>query len=166
VSERTLSSLTGDGNWYEDFPVGRRMRHARGSTIDEVENQLLTKLVMNTAQSHWNEDVMTGSDLGMGEGRLVFGLITGSLAIGLTSQDTAENAVAELGVTGLRFTAPVHHGDTLYAYSEVLAATEADDRDDAGVITFRHWGVNQHGTTVFEGERRVLVKKRSHWAGR
>lgn len=166
MTERSLSSLTGEGNWFEDFTVGRTMRHARGSTVDEVENQLLTKLVMNTAQSHWNEDVMTGSDLGMGEGRLVFGLVTGSVVIGLTSQDTAENALAELGVSGLRFTSPVHHGDTLYAYTEVVEAVDDDEHDDAGIVTFRHWGVNQHGTVVFEGSRRVLVKRRSHWADR
>ena len=34
------------------------------------------------------------------------------------------------------------HGDTLYAYSEVLEAEDAD-RADAGIVTFRHYGVNQ-----------------------
>jgi hypothetical protein len=29
------------------------------------------------------------------------------------------------------------------------------------LVHFRHWGVNQRGETVFEGERRVLLKKRS-----
>ena len=27
---------------------------------------------------------------------------------------------------------------------------------DAGLVHFRHWGVNQRGETVFEGERRVI----------
>src|SRR2546427_637756 len=31
-----LSRLTGDGNWFEDFTPGQRMRHARGATVDEV----------------------------------------------------------------------------------------------------------------------------------
>jgi len=31
---------------------------------------------------------------------------------------------------------------------------------------FRHWGVNQDDKVVFEGDRRVLVKKRSHWGSR
>ncbi|MCP4222124.1 MAG: MaoC family dehydratase, partial [Actinomycetia bacterium] len=127
ASNRLLSSFSGDDNYFEDFPVGRKIRHARGATVDEVENQLLTKLVMNTAHSHWNEDAMTGAGaagLGLGEGRLVFGLITGSMVMGLASQDVAENALAELGVTGLRFSSPVHHGDTVYAFTEVL---ETDD---------------------------------------
>jgi itaconyl-CoA hydratase len=147
-------------SWFEDFAVGDRMRHARGTTVGEVENQLLTKLVLNTAQAHFNEDLMAGSP--MGEGRLVFGLVTGSIVLGLATQDTAEQALAEVALHGLRFTAPVHHGDTLYAFTEVLAV-EGADRDDAGLVRFKHWGTNQGGTTVFEAERTVLVKRRSHW---
>ena len=146
--------------WFEDLTPGQRMRHARGTTLGEVENQLLTKLVLNTAQAHFNEHAMAGSPLG--EGRLVFGLVTGSIVIGLTTQDTAEHALAEVGLDRMRFTAPVHHGDTLYAYTEVLAA-EDSDRVDAGLVRFKHWGANQEGTIVCEAERTVLVKRRSHW---
>ncbi len=148
--------------WFEDFTVGRQMRHARSATIDEVENNFITKQVMNTAQGHWNEEAMRGSPLG--DGRLVFGLITGSLTVGLTSQDTAEHAIAELGLDKVRFTKPVHHGDTITAFTEVLAADPAPDRDDAGVVRFKHWGVTHDDRVVFEGERMVLVKRRSHWA--
>jgi len=159
-----LSALTGTDNWFEDFAVGQRMRHARAATIDEVENNFISKQVMNTAQAHWNEEAMRGSPLG--DGRLVFGLITGSVTIGLTSQDTAENALAELGLDKLRFSKPVHHGDTITAYTEVLAVDDSPDRDDAGVVRFKHWGRNQHGDVVCELERIVLVKRRSHWGDR
>jgi itaconyl-CoA hydratase len=162
MTDRRVSALTGVDNFFEDFPVGRRLRHARGATVSDVENNLVTKQVMNTAQSHWNEHVMAGSPLG--DGRLVFGLVTGSLVFGLASQDTTENALAEMGCTGLRFRAPVHLGDTLYAYTEVLAAEASPDRDDAGVVRFKHWGVTHDDRIVFEGERIVLVKRRSHWA--
>ena len=60
----------------------------------------------------------------------------------------------------MRFTAPVFHGDTLYAYTEVLANEDAD-RPDAGIVRFKHWGVNQDGAVVFEGERTVLIKRRT-----
>ena len=85
-----------------------------------MENKFISKQVMNTAQAHWNEHYLAGGPLG--SGRLVFGLVTASVVFGLASQDTAEHALAELGCTGLRFRSPVHHGDTLYAYTEVLAA--------------------------------------------
>jgi acyl dehydratase len=55
----------------------------------------------------------------------------------------------------------VFHGDTLYAYSEVLATTDAD-HNDAGIVVFRHYGVNQKDQVVFEGERTVLLKRRSY----
>src|SRR4029450_12706373 len=132
-------SLTGRTSYFEDFTVGDRIRHARGTTVGGLENQLLTKLVMNTAQAHFNEHAMKDTPFGQ---RLVFGLVTGSIVMGLATQDIAENAVAELRLDKLRFTAPVFHGDTLYAYSEVLSKTEVE-RDDAGGGTFKPWGVNR-----------------------
>jgi acyl dehydratase len=154
------ATLTSELGYFEDFAAGQRIRHARGATVGEVENGFIAKQVMNTAQAHWNEHYLTGGPLG--SGRVVFGLITASIVFGLSSQDTAEQALAELGCTGLRFRSPVHHGDTLYAYTEVLS-TEPADRDDAGVVRFRHWGVLHDGRVVFEGVRSVLVKRRSHW---
>jgi len=153
--------LTGSTGFFEDFTVGQRVRHARGTTIGEVENAMISKQVMNTAQAHWNEHYLTGGPLG--SGRVVFGLVTASVVFGLASQDTAEQALAEVGCTGLRFRAPVHHGDTLYAYTEVVATEPASDRDDAGLVTFRHWGVTHDERLVFEGVRTVLLKRRSHW---
>ena len=157
-----VAALTGSDNYFEDFSAGDRMRHARGCTVDEVENQMLTKLVLNSADGHFNEQKMQASPFGQ---RLVFGLVTGSLVIGLATQDTGENALAEVGLTGLRFRAPVFHGDTLTAYTEVLETRDAD-RDDAGIVRFKHWGLKQDDTVVFEGEREVLIKRRSHWADR
>jgi itaconyl-CoA hydratase len=154
-----VSKLTGKRNYFEDFEVGAKLRHARGTTIGEVENQLLTKLVLNTADGHYNEHRMRGTNFGQ---RLVFGLITGSVVIGLATQDTGENALAELGLTGIRFTSPIFHGDTLYAWTEVLEKRDAD-RADAGVVRFKHWGTKHDGKVVFEGERTVLIKRRSHW---
>jgi len=61
----------------------------------------------------------------------------------------------------IRLKNPVFHGDTLYAYTEVLNKQDSE-RSDAGVVTFKHWGVNQHDKVVFEGERRVLIKRRNH----
>ena len=148
-------------NYFEDFIVGEKMRHARGTTVGEVENQLLTKLVMNTAHAHFNEHAMHGTAFGQ---RLVFGLVTGSIIIGLATQDTAEQAIAEVGLDKMRFRAPVFHGDTLYAYTEVLETRDAD-RPDAGIVRFKHWGTKQDGTLVFEGERTVMIKRRAQVTG-
>jgi len=58
---------------------------------------------MNTADAHYNEHRMRGTPFGQ---RLVFGLVTGSVVIGLATEDTAENAIAELRLDKLRFRAP------------------------------------------------------------
>ena len=153
------SHLTANDNYFEDFSAGMKIRHARGTTVGDVENQLLTKLVMNTAQGHFNEDFMKATPFGR---RIVFGLITGSIVVGLATQDMAENALAELSMTGLKFRSPVFEGDTLYALTEVLE-TRDSDRSNAGILRMKHWGINQDDVFVFEGEREVLVKRRSHW---
>ncbi len=111
---------------------------------------------MNTAHAHFNEHAMKDGPFGQ---RIVFGLVTGSIIIGLATQDCAENALAELRLDKMRFTAPVFHGDTLYAYTEVLAVDDAD-RPDAGVVRFKHTGTNQDNAVVFECERTVLIKRR------
>ena len=141
------------GTWFENFTVGDVVRHARGKTVTEVENVVITNMVMNTAQAHFNADARKDSVF---PHILVFGGVTIAMVIGLATQDTAEHAVAELGLDQIRLRAPVTHGDTLYAYTEVLAK-EPSERPDAGIVTFQHWGVNQHDTLVFEGRRRVLV---------
>ncbi|HDY82511.1 MAG: MaoC family dehydratase [Gammaproteobacteria bacterium] len=157
-----VSALTGNDNYFEDFVPGEVIKHARGKTVSELENVLITNLVMNTAQGHFNEHIMAKTRFGK---RITFGGCTASLVIGLASQDTSENALAELGLDKIRFKVPVCHDDTLYAYTEVLATKESG-REDAGEVHFKHWGVNQNDQVVFEGERRTLVKRRSHWGGK
>lgn len=152
-------ALTSSDSYFEDFKLGMMIRHARGKTVEPLENVLITNLVMNTAEGHFNEDRMAQSPF---KHRITFGGVTASLIIGLASQDTAENALAELGLDKIRFRTPVLHGDTLYAFSEVLSSKDSA-RDDAGEVVFRHWGINQNDKIVFEGERRVLIKRRSHW---
>jgi itaconyl-CoA hydratase len=157
-----LSSLTGRTNFFEDFSVGDVYEHARGKTIEGLENVLITNLVLNTAQAHFNEDLAQTLEQ---KHRITFGGVTASVIIGLAMQDTGENAVEELALDKVRFRVPVLHGDTLYAFSEVIdkeeEPIESRGHINVGLVHFRHWGVNQRGETVFEGERRVLLKKRS-----
>ena len=157
-----VSSLTGNNNYFEDFTIGEVLRHVRGKTIEPTENVVITNMVLNSASSHFDDVVMRDTQF---KKRLQFGGVTASLIVGMASQDTSENSLAELGLTNIRFKVPVHHGDTLYAYTEVLEKREAG-REDAGEVVFRHWGINQDDKVVFEGDRRVLVKKRSHWGNR
>lgn len=157
-----MHQLTGVDNYFEDFSVGHAYRHARSKTLEALEQVLITNLVMNTADAHFDSEAMKKHPVGQ---RLSFGGVNIALCIGLASQDTAENCIAEIGMDKIRLKGPVVHGDTLSTYTEVLEVRNSD-REDAGVVTFRHVGVKQDGSVIFEGERTVLMKKRSHWATR
>ena len=154
-------SLTGNQNYFEDFEAGQVIRHARGKTMCEQDNVGITLQVLNTAEGHFNEDLMqksTSTQDGWNS-RVQFGGVTISMIVGLAMQDTGENAIAELALDKIRLRTPVFHGDTLYAYTEVLSK-ETSERDDAGIVNFKHYGLNQRDEVVFEGERSVLIKKR------
>lgn len=157
-----LNSLTGSKNYFEDFVPGSVVQHDRSKTLEPLEQVLITNMVMNSSTGHLDEEKMKSTPFGK---RISFGGVNISLAIGLAAQDTAENAIAEIGMDKIRLTNPVFHGDTLTAYSEVLEVNPSE-RDDAGIVRFKHYGVNQHQKVVFEGERTVLIKRRSHWRDR
>ena len=80
----------------------------------------------------------------------------------MAPQDCVENALEELGLDNIRLTKSVGHGDTLYAYTEVLSKNDSD-REDAGIVVFRHYGVNQRDELIAQLDRRALIKRRSHW---
>jgi itaconyl-CoA hydratase len=157
-----LNQLTERDNYFEDFTVGEVMKHVRSKTLEPLEQVLITNMVMNTASGHFDEEVMKSHPMGR---RLSFGGVNIAMFVGLASQDTAENAIAELGMDKIRLQGPVFHGDTLTAYTEVLEVGPAE-REDAGVVHFKHYGTKQDGSIVFEGERTVLIKRRSHWGAR
>ncbi len=159
------SQLTSADNYYEDFEPGQLIRHARGKTVTEMDNVLITNLVMNTADGHFNEDAMKKDAKGIFAQRVVFGGINLAMVLGLAAQDTAEQCLRELALDKIRLSHPVFHGDTLYAFSEVLAREDAEQAD-AGVVRFRHYGVNQDGKLCVEAERSVLLKRKSHWGDR
>lgn len=144
------------GTYFEDFAPGQIFRHMRGKTLGEMDVVVLSMMVMNTAQGHFNADVTTQVKFGR---RVTFGGITASLVIGLASQDTSENAIAELGVDKIRLKQPVFEGDTLYAMTETCRV-EPSEQPDRGVVHFRHTGINQRRELVCEIERRVLIRRR------
>ena len=157
-----LASLTSSDNYFEDFQVGQVIRHARGKTMTPLENVNITNMVMNTAQGHFNEDQMSKTPVGK---ILCYGGVNFSIVLGLSSQDCIENALAELGLDNIQLKTMVHHGDTLYAYTRVLEKQDSD-QEDAGIVRFKHYGVNQRKELVAEVERTALIKKKSHWADR
>lgn len=160
-----LARLAGRDNYYEDFALGALYRHQRGKTVTALENVWLTHMTMNTAQAHFNADMMAKEGFGPVPPPaeiLVYGGVSCALVCGLAQQDCCEQALCEQAIRSLSLKAPVAHGDTLYACSEVLEK-KAAARPDAGLVCFRHYGLNQKDELVLEVVREVLLKRRSHW---
>ncbi len=155
-----MSQLTGKDNYYENFEPGVVYRHARGKTVTENDAVTICHLVMNNASAHFDDHLMKTmyeAKVAHVDRSLVYGGVTMSIVIGLAYQDTGEQVIRELGMDKLKLTGPVLHGSTLYAYTEVLSKEDVDG--ESGKITFRHYGVDQDDTLVFQGERTALVAK-------
>lgn len=145
---------------FEDFAVGDVIVHPRGRTIGETEHMALTNVVLNTAQLHFNQALCDDEpETHFGGRRVVFGGLVLAFVCGLASEETTENALAELSFDEGRHRAPVFAGDTLFAESTVLDKRDGG-RPDAGIVKFRLTGKNQRGEVVLEIDREVLVKRR------
>jgi len=154
-------SLTRPDNYFEDFEVGDTIVHPRGRTLSEAEHMMLTNQVLNTAQLHFNQAMCEEHpETYFGGRRVVFGGVVLAFVAGLASEETTENALAELSMDEGRHLAPVFAGDTLFAESTVLQKRDADVAG-AGIVRFHLVGKNQRGETVLEIEREVLIKRRT-----
>lgn len=147
------------GKYFEDLEIGQHFRHAQGRTITEADNTLFCALTMNTQPLHLNADFASRTQFGQ---RIVNGLLTMALAVGLTVSELTEGTVvANLGYDRVSHPNPVFHGDTLYVESEVLDKRESRSNPDRGVVRLRHIGRKPDGTVAVELERTVLFLKRS-----
>ena len=147
------------GKYFEDLEIGQHFRHAQGRTITEADNTLFCALTMNNQPLHLNADFASRTQFGQ---RIVNGLLTMALAVGLTVSELTEGTVvANLGYDRVSHPNPVFHGDTLYVESEVLDKRESRSNPDRGVVRLRHIGRKPDGTVAVELERTVLFLKRS-----
>ncbi len=149
------------GRYYEDFTVGETIEHPRRRTISERDNQAFCDLTMNQQPIHLDADFAADTEFGE---RLVNGLLTMSLAVGMSIPETTDGTiVANLGYDDVEHPHPVVHGDTLYARSEVTDKRETSD-GERGVVTMavEAYTVNPDGADplVCRFERTVLSLKR------
>ncbi|WP_323173354.1 MaoC family dehydratase [Natrialba sp. PRR66] len=147
------------GRYYEDFTVGDVYKHPFGRTITETDDVWLTNLTMNLNPMHFNEAYAAETEFGE---RLVNGLVVIATAVGMSVIDVSMNATANLGYDNVRHHAPVFHGDTLFAESEVTDKRESSSRDHVGIVTTELRAYNQNDELVLSLDRTPMVLKREY----
>lgn len=152
------------GNFVEDFVVGDVYQHPLGRTISETDSTWFTQLTNNTNQNHFNAHYAQQNPITAGR-IIVNSGFTVALVLGMSVIDMSQHAVANLGWTDIKLTAPVYVGDTLYAESIVLDIRESSSRPDFGILTMRTRGLNQDGIEVMSWVRTVMIPKRSSGIG-
>jgi itaconyl-CoA hydratase len=158
--EENRQLVTGwQGRYYEDFTVGDIYKHPYGRTITETDDVWFTNITMNLNPMHFNEAYAAKTEFGE---RLVNGLVIIASSVGMSVIDISQNATANLGYDNIRHHAPVFHGDTIFAESEVLSKRESDSRDHVGIIETELRAYNQHDDLVLALERTPMVLKREH----
>jgi itaconyl-CoA hydratase len=145
------------GRYLEDFEVGDVYEHNLGRTITEADNVWFTLLTSNVHQIHVNVDYAARTEFGR---PLVVSTLTLAVVTGLSVSDVSLNAIANLGWTDVRLTAPVFAGDTLYAESEVVSVRPSASRPGQGIVSVHTRGFNQRAETVITFERAILVPTR------
>jgi 2-methylfumaryl-CoA hydratase len=134
--------LAGSMHAFEDYAVGEKIDHVDGMTVEEAEHQLATRLYQNTAKVHFDALAQQNSRFGK---RLIYGGVAISLARALAFNGLA-NAQLMLAINGGRHVNPLFAGDTLYAWSEVLAK---EDLGAAGTLRLRLVAVKNHTAAGF-----------------
>lgn len=153
------------GRWFEELTPGVTVEHAVRRTVTEFDNVLFSSLTLNTQPLHLDEEFARTTEFGR---RLVNSLFTLGLIVGMTVTDlTFGTTVANLGFEQIEFPAPVFHGDTLHAVTEVAAARPSASRPDAGIVTFEHRGYNQEDVLIMRCRRAALMLREAagHRAG-
>ncbi|MEU9719876.1 MaoC family dehydratase [Streptomyces sp. NPDC047976] len=139
---------------YDDLTPGLVIEHLPGRTVTETDNLLGTALTGNVAPIHTDAHYSTRTQWGR---ILVCGGVTLNLVAGMTVRSISGLTTANLALDRVRFQAPVHIGDTLYAQTKILTRRPSGSQPGNGLITCRTSGHSQNGTCVLTFTRTFLI---------
>lgn len=146
------------GFYLDEYEVGDMFKHWPGKTVTEADDHLFCLLTMAASPLHIDRHFAATE---MPQGRnIVVGTYVYALLLGMSVPDISGRAVANLGLSDLRHTAPLFHGDTLYGETEVLHTRQSTSRPQEGILTVRTDGFNQDRVKVCTFTRSVLLPLR------
>ncbi len=152
-----MSAKTNEGNFFEDFSLGQTIQHATPRTLTSGDAALYTALY-GSRFAVQSSDAFAKA-IGYEQRSPLDDLLVFHTVFGKTVPDISLNAVANLGYADCRFLKPIFPGDTLSAASKIIGLRENSNRK-TGVVYVRSTGRNQHGGTVLDYVRWVMVRKR------
>lgn len=151
-----MSTKSRIGNFFEDFHVGRQIRHATPRTITEGDVAVYQGL-FGPRFALYSANTFAES-LGF-ERAPIDGMLVFHMVFGRTVPDISLNAIANLGYSGGRFVEPVYAGDTL-SVETVVTGVRENSSGKTGVVYVRSTGRNQRDDVVMQFDRWVMVRKR------
>ncbi|HEX4767027.1 MAG TPA: MaoC family dehydratase [Lichenihabitans sp.] len=147
------------GLYFEDFAVGARIDHRLTRTVTQMDNMLFSNMTLNPQPLHIDAHFCaTETEWGR---PLMNSLFTLGLMIGISVNDlNVGTAVANLGMTDVRFPAPLFEGDTIRVTTEIAAVRGSRSRPEVGIVDFIHRAYKQDGTLVAECHRQTMMRRR------
>lgn len=122
--------ISGSPFFWEDYETGEKIDHRDGFTVEEAEHMLATRLYQNTTRVHFDARLAMSTRFGK---RVVYGGHVISIARALSFNGIGNGCIIS-AINGGSHIAPTFAGDTLYAWSEILAALPLENRDDIGAL--------------------------------
>ena len=147
------------GLYFEGFNVGEVFEHRYTRTVTQMDNMLFSNMTLNPQPLHIDAHFCaTETEWGK---PLMNSLFTLGLMIGISVNDTTVGTtIANLGMTDVKFPAPLFEGDTINVTTEIAAKRESKSRPDAGIVDFVHRAYKQDGALVAECRRQAFMRKR------
>src|SRR5215207_5962857 len=137
------------GMYFDDFVVGTTIRHRLTRTVTQMDKMLFSNMTLNPQPLHIDRHFCE-QETEWGQ-PLMNSLFTLGLMIGISVNDlTVGTTIANLGMTDVRFPAPLFEGDTVHCTTEIVAKRESKSRPDAGILEFKHRTFKQDETLVAE----------------
>ena len=148
------------GLHFEELEAGQEFRHPIRRTVTEMDNTLFSALTYNPQPLHIDRHYCeTETEFGQ---PLMNSYFTLGLMVGIAVNDISlGTTIANLGMTDVKFPAPVFHGDTLHVATKVISKRESKSRPNAGILELQHEAFNQDDTLVAACTRQVLMRKRN-----
>lgn len=148
-----------DAHYFDDFEAGQEFQHPIRRTVTEMDNMLFSSLTYNPQPLHIDRHFCeTETEFGQ---PLMNSYFTLGLMVGISVNHlTVGTTVANLGMTEVKFPAPVFQGDTLHVSTKILFKRDSKSRPEAGIVEFQHEAFNQDDTLVAICKRTALMRKK------